>query len=71
MKVARDTQNGTTVKHPWPQLNPKHVAAWSTWVNKVNYPVATCCLIGFLMRICSKIIPAPVIMWIWEGIRRI
>lgn len=71
VKVARDTQNGTTVKHPWPQLNPKHVAAWSTWVNKANYPVATCCLIGFLMRICSKIIPAPVIMWIWEGIRRI
>lgn len=71
VKVARTTSNGTTVKHPWPQLNPRHVVRWSTLVNKANYPVATCCLIGFLMRIFCKVVPAPIIMWIWEGIRRI
>lgn len=71
VKVARETGNGATVKHPWPQLNPRHVARWSTLVNRANYPVATCCLIGLLMRIFCKVVPAPIIMWIWEGIRRI
>lgn len=71
VQVARSTGNGTTVKHPWPQLNPRHVAHWSTRVNRANYPVATCCLIGFIMRMFCKIVPAPIIMWIWEGIRRI
>lgn len=71
VQVARETANGQTVKHPWPQLDPRRVARWSTLVNKANYPVATCSIIAFLMRICDKIVPAPVIMWIWEGIRRI
>ncbi|MGI6591326.1 MAG: SDR family NAD(P)-dependent oxidoreductase [Eggerthellaceae bacterium] len=71
VKVARDTKNGTTVKHPWPQLNPRHVARWSLLVNSANYPVATCHIISFLMRVFCKIVPAPLIMWIWEGIRRL
>ena len=71
IKVARDTENGKTVKHPWPQLSPKLVARWSNFVNKVNYPVATCSIFAFLMRIAGKIIPAPIIMGIWEGLRRV
>lgn len=71
VQVARNTENGTTVRHPWPQLNPRHVACWSLIVNGVNYPVATCHIISFLMRIFCKVVPAPLIMWIWEGIRRI
>lgn len=71
VEVARTTANGQTVRHPWPQLDPDRVARWSTLVNKANYPVATCSVIAFLMRVCDKVIPAPVIMWIWEGIRRI
>lgn len=71
VEVARSTANGQTVKHPWPQLDPGHVARWSTLVNKANYPVATCSVFAFLMRVFCKVVPAPVIMWIWEGIRRI
>ncbi|MGI6217647.1 MAG: SDR family NAD(P)-dependent oxidoreductase [Coriobacteriales bacterium] len=70
-QVARDTANGRTVNHPFPILSAKHVARWSWRINSINYPIATCCVTGFLMRICDKIIPAPVIMWIWEGLRRI
>ena len=40
-------------------------------VNAANYPVATCCVTGLLMRIAGKVIPAPLIMWVWEGVRRI
>lgn len=70
VKVARDTSNGTTVKHPWPQLSPRHVVRWSDFVNRCNYPIATCSVIAFLMRIFCKLLPNPVIMWIWEGVRR-
>ena len=71
IKVARDTKNGTTVQHPWPQISAERVARWSMFVNRCNYPVATCGVIAFLMRVFCKVIPAPVIMWIWEGLRRI
>lgn len=71
IKVARETQNGQTVKHPWPMFNPKHVVSWSMKINATNYPIATCCVPAFLMRICDKILPNPAIMWIWEGLRRI
>lgn len=71
VQVARDTRNGATVKHPWPQLDPARVVRWSLFLNRLNYPVATCCIIGVLMRLASKIIPAPLVMWAWEGIRRI
>ena len=69
--VARQTANGQTVRHPFPVLGARRVVRWSMLVNAVNYPIATCCVTGFLMRIADKIIPAPVIMWIWEGVRRI
>ena len=69
--VARQTANGQTVRHPFPVLGARRVVRWSMLVNAVNYPIATCCVTGFLMRIADKIVPAPVIMWIWEGVRRI
>ena len=69
--VARQTANGQTVRHPFPVLGARRVLRWSMLVNAVNYPIATCCVTGFLMRVADKIIPAPVIMWIWEGVRRI
>ena len=69
--VARQTANGQTVRHPFPMLGARRVARWSMLVNAVNYPIATCCVTGFLMRIADKVIPAPVIMWIWEGVRRV
>lgn len=69
--VARDTRNGQTVRHPWPQLDPRRVAQWSTFVNRCNYPVATCSAIAFLMRVFCKLLPSPLIMWIWAGLRRI
>jgi short-subunit dehydrogenase len=71
IQVARQTANGSTVRHPFPMLSAKHVVRWSTFINKINYPIATCCITGTLMRICDKIIPNPLIMWIWEGLRRI
>ncbi len=71
IKVARETSNGQTVKHPWPQANARNVVRWSSFINRINYPVATCGLVPFLMRVADKIIPAPLIMWIWEGLRRI
>ena len=71
IKVARDTKNGHTVNHPFPQLSAAHVVNWSMFVNRINYPIATCCITGFIMRIADKILPAPLIMWAWEGLRRI
>ncbi|WP_130811040.1 SDR family oxidoreductase [Olsenella sp. Marseille-P4559] len=68
--VARQTANGQTVRHPFPVLGARRVVRWSMLVNSVNYPIATCCVTGLLMRIADKIIPAPLIMWIWEGVRR-
>lgn len=69
--VARQTANGQTVRHPFPVFGARRVVRWSMLVNAVNYPIATCCVTGLLMRIADKIIPAPVIMWIWEGLRRV
>lgn len=71
IQVARQTANGTAVRHPFPVLGARHVARWSWRVNTVNYPVATCCVTGFLMRAFCKVLPAPLIMWIWEGVRRL
>ena len=69
--VARDTANGKTVRHPFPVLSARHVARWSMRVNALNYPIATCCATGLLMRLASKVLPAPLVMWAWEGLRRI
>lgn len=71
IKVARETANGATVRHPWPQISPKRVVAWSTFVNRLNYPVATCSIVSLVMRLFCKVVPAPLIMWIWEGVRRV
>ena len=71
VQVARDTANGQTVKHTWPQLSSKHVVRWSRLINRINYPIATCCVTGALMRIVSKVIPDSLMMWMWEGLRRI
>ena len=71
IKVARETANGATVRHPWPQISPQRVVAWSTFVNRLNYPVATCSIVSLAMRIFCKVVPAPLIMWIWEGVRRV
>ncbi|MGI6230212.1 MAG: SDR family NAD(P)-dependent oxidoreductase [Tractidigestivibacter sp.] len=70
-QVARNTANGQTVKHLYPMLSARHVARWSMRINTINYPIATCCVTGFLMRVFCKILPAPVVMWAWEGLRRI
>lgn len=69
--VARDTSNGQTVRHPFPVLSARHVVRWSLLVNGVNYPIATCCVTGLLMRVFCKLLPAPVVMWAWEGLRRL
>lgn len=71
VSVARDTANANAVKHPWPQLSPKRVARWSLLVNRCNYPIATCSVFAFLMRIAAKIVPSPIITTIWEGLRRL
>ncbi len=70
VKVARDTHDGRTVKHPWPQLSCARVVAQSDLVNRCNYPVATCSLVALCMRVFCKLAPAPLVMWIWEGVRR-
>jgi uncharacterized protein len=70
VKVARDTANGRTVRHPWPQLSPARVVAHSDLVSRCNYPVATCSVVAFAMRVFCKLAPAPLVMWIWEGVRR-
>lgn len=71
ISVARETADGQAVRHPRPQLTARHVVRWSRFVNRCNYPIATCDLIAFLMRVCGKIVPAPVIMAIWQAVRRV
>ncbi len=71
MDVARRTANGTTVRHPMPTLSPRRVAWWSMLVNRCNYPIATCCVTGAILRILAKVIPDPILMWGWEGLRRL
>ena len=68
--VARQTANGQTVRHPFPVLGARRVVRWSMLVNAVNYPIATCCVTGLLMRIADKIIPVPVIMALRMSRRR-
>lgn len=69
--VARQTANGATVKNPAPSISPERVVRWSLFVNRMNYPVATCCVSGVIMRFAGKILPAPLEMWAWEGLRRL
>lgn len=71
VKVARQTADGQSVRHPWPQISARRVVRWSLLVNRTGYPVATCGAVAFLMRIAGKVVPAPLVMWIWEGLRRI
>lgn len=72
-KVATSAQQDVqpSVKHTFPNLSARHVVRWSCFINSINYPVATCAVVPFLMRIAGKILPAPVVMAIWEGLRRI
>lgn len=69
--VARETKNGQTVRHPFPVLSARHVVRWSWGVNTANYPIACCCVTGLVMRLADKVLPAPVVMWAWEGLRRL
>jgi short-subunit dehydrogenase len=71
VKVARKTQNGMTVRHPWPQISPHRVVVWSTFINRTGYPVATCGIIALILRLVCKVIPSPILMWFWGIIRRI
>ena len=71
IKVARESKDGTSVKHPWPKISAKRVVKWSNFLNRLNYPVICCSPFSFLMRVFGKIIPAPVTMWVWEGLRKI
>lgn len=60
-----------TVAHTFPNLSARRVVEWSTFVNSLNYPVATCDVVPFVMRVAGKVLPAPVVMAAWEGLRRI
>lgn len=60
-----------TVAHTYPNLSPRRVVDWSCFVNSLNYPVATCAVVPFVMRIAGKVLPAPVVQAAWEGLRRI
>ena len=71
IEVAQDTSNGSTVRHFFPLLGARRVAHWSWCVNSLNYPIATCCVTGCVMRVADKLLPAPLVMWVWEGLRRI
>ena len=71
IEVAQDTSNGATVRHFFPLLEVGRVARWSWRVNSLNYPIATCCVTGCVMRVADKLLPAPLVMWVWEGLRRI
>lgn len=71
ISVARDTANGKTVRHPFPVLNARHVVRWSWGMNGLWFPVTTCCISGLVMRVAGKVLPSWVIMWAWEGLRRI
>lgn len=71
IETARDTANGTTVRHPFPLISAKRAVTWSSFINACNLPVATGSVITFAQRILAKIIPNPLLMAAWEGIRRI
>lgn len=69
--MSKRQDGNLTVRHTFPNLEPKTVVDWSCFVNSINYPVATCNVVPFLMRIAGKVIPSPVLMAIWEGLRRV
>lgn len=71
IQVARNCSNGKSVKHPWPQISAKRVVKWSDFINKLNYPVICCSPFSFLMRLFGKILPAPIVMWVWGAMRKI
>jgi short-subunit dehydrogenase len=72
-KVARSSagEGQTTVRHTFPNLSPRHVVRWSWRINSINYPVATCAVSSFVMRIAGKVLPAPVVMGVWQLLRRL
>lgn len=71
LDVAGTNHTDETIKHPIPLLTAPHVARWSWKMNTLNLPVTTCCISGWIMRLCCKILPAWLIMWAWEGLRRV
>jgi short-subunit dehydrogenase len=72
-QVARSSagEGQTTVRHTFPNLSPHHVVRWSWRINSINYPVATCAVSSFVMRIAGKVLPAPVVMGVWQLLRRL
>lgn len=60
-----------TVRHTFPNLSPRQVVDWSYLVNSLDYPIATCAVTPFLMRVAGKVLPAPLMMAGWEGLRRL
>lgn len=69
--VARETANGQTVRHPFPQLSIQQVIQASLVANSLNLAVASCGISAIMLRLFAKILPAPMCMWGWELIRRL
>lgn len=70
-KVSEDTRANKAVRHQQPSISPHRVAVWSLFVNRINFPVATCGIYSWATRVFSKFIPNPIVMALWELIRRI
>lgn len=70
MDVARDTQNGHTVRHFPFALRPETVARRALR-NSHLLAVTTCGLPALVQRIASKFLPNCFIMACWEGLRRL
>lgn len=68
--VAKDTQNGRTVRSYPFALKPETVARRALRDSKV-LPVTTCGLPSLVQRVGSKFLPNGVVMACWEGLRRI
>ncbi len=70
MSVARDTQNGHTVRHFPFALRPETVARRALRDSHL-LAVTTCGLPALVQRIASKFLPHCFIMACWEGLRRL
>ena len=70
-QVSQQTAASDAVRHQAPAISAKRAVRWSLFVNRINFPVATCGLYAWITRVFSKFVPHPVVMLFWEGIRRV
>ena len=70
IKVAKDTENGNTVRHFPLIADPARVASRALLDSRLGLPVSTYS-VAFFHRIASKLIPHEIVIAFWEVFRKI